>query len=117
LSPGFDTFGKIKDDVEEDLTDVVSLFRSHKSLVLRVERLEKQMGDLTTAEADLANVVQGVVTNTAALNTQVASLQAAIAAGDDAAVSAAADAIEAQVQILQGTLPAPAPAPVTPPSS
>lgn len=119
--PGFNAIGSIEeeiDELQEVVLDALSLSRNHRTLEARVARLEGQMTDINAAETDLANVVQAVVNNTNTLNTQVASLQQAIANGNAAAVQQAADAIEAQVATLKGTLPAPAPTPgpVNPPA-
>lgn len=108
---------KSLEEFEEGIFDALTWTRKHHNLDRRVTLLEEQMTNITQAEADLQNVVQNVVANTNALNAQVASLQAAIAAGNQAAVQQAADAIEASVATLQGTLPAaptPTPAPTVP---
>lgn len=99
------------DEISSEVFDALTWTRKHLHLEQRVSTLEDQMTSITQAEADLTNVVNEVVANTQALNAQVASLQAAIAAGNQAAVQAAADAIEVSVATLQGTLPAPTPAP------
>lgn len=79
-----------------------------------IQRLENQMSNLSQAEADLAAAVQATTTELSTLEGQVTTLTAAVAAGDPAAVTAAATAIEAQVSNLKTALAAipvpPAPA-------
>jgi len=80
----------------------------------RIQRLEAQMADITQAEADLAAQVDATLTEITTLEGQVTTLQAAVAAGDPAAVQSAADAIEAQVTRLKGAATA---TPTTPPTT
>lgn len=76
------------------------------------------MADLTQAESDLAAQVDATLGEITALEGQVTSLQAAVAAGNPAQIQAAADAIETQVAKLKGAMPvAPAPAEPTPPAT
>lgn len=72
----------------------------------RITRLEKEMADITQAEADLAAQVDATLGEITTLEGQVSTLQAAVAAGDPAQIQAAADAIEAQVTKLKGAMPA-----------
>lgn len=77
-------------------------------------RLEKMMADLTTALNDLSTAVSASTAEMAALVTE---LQAAIAAGDPNRIQAAADAIEAQVKVLNdATAAAKADNPTVPPT-
>lgn len=85
----------------------------------RINRLEEQMADMTQAQADLAAQVDATLAEIATLEQHVTTLQAAVTAGDPAAIQAAADAIETQVARLKGAMPAPAevaPADVAPPA-
>ena len=113
---GGEVFENLTDEVENEIDDALTLTRNHRTLEARVARLENQMTDINKAESDLAAVVQQTVSNEQGLAAQVASLQAAIASGNQQAVQDAANAIEQQVGILQGVLPAPAPAPAPAPN-
>ncbi|MDQ2781795.1 MAG: hypothetical protein M3Y26_04565 [Actinomycetota bacterium] len=79
-----------------------------------LKRMEAHMAkDITTAEQDLADAVSATAKR---VQDDIAALKAAVAAGNPAAVQAAADAIEAQVAVLANVDPAapPTPAPPTP---
>lgn len=76
------------------LTITIELGPHATALLLR---MEKTMASLTEAINDLTAAVS---TTAAELTTLVADLKAALAANDPAAIQAAADAIEAQVQVL-----------------
>jgi predicted nucleic acid-binding Zn-ribbon protein len=77
----------------------------------RILRLEELMADITQAESDLAAQVTATVGEISTLETQVSTLQAKIAAGAPTAeIQAAADAIETQVAVLKGAMPAAPPA-------
>jgi ribosome-associated translation inhibitor RaiA len=102
-------------DVSQELL-VLRVLADHEG---RIQRLEAKMADITQAEADLAAQVDATLTEITALEGQVTTLQAAVAAGDPAAIQSAADAIEAQVTRLKGaaTTPPATPAPATPPAA
>ena len=76
------------------LTITIELGPHATALLLR---MEKKMADLTQAINDLTGAVG---TTSAELTTLVVDLKAALAAEDPAAIQAAADAIEAQVKVL-----------------
>jgi t-SNARE complex subunit (syntaxin) len=80
----------------------------------RILRLEELMADITQAESDLAAQVTATVGEISTLETQVSDLQAKLAAGAPTAeIQAAADAIETQVAVLKGAMPAAPPATTT----
>lgn len=95
----------------EDLESLVELeYDDHtmlRFLVLSQIRLEKDMTDLTTALKDLNTAIDTDAADKQALKDQVASLQAQIAAAPspDAALQAAADAVEAAAQKLAPLAP------------